>query len=76
VIHKGIFLLRQGTSFCGILPFSVVQVFLQRSVARALVQTQKMDVNFEVSFPVTAIICILKLPVALELIAEKDDETW
>lgn len=34
------------------------------------------DANFKVSFPVNAIICILQLPIALELIAEKDDETW
>lgn len=45
-------------------------------MAQALVQTQKTDADFKVSVPVTAIICILKLPVALELIAEKDDETW
>lgn len=45
-------------------------------MAWAFVQTQKMNANFKVSFPVNAIICILELPIALELIAEKDDETW
>lgn len=45
-------------------------------MAQTLAQTQKMDANFKSGFAVTAVICILKLPVALELIAEKDDKTW
>lgn len=45
-------------------------------MAQTLVQTQKMDADFKFRFPVTAVICVLKLPVAVGLIAEKDDKTW